>query len=1279
MATTEYFNKVLAAFPDSLKEATGMVRKISDNVSHITSLEFQKTTWYDQECQILMVCYVDGFQVWRVEEEQVVELLSRRDQCVSMAKVINTHKIKSFFAYSSYTPIIAVVYKQSPTIVNLYSVPRDEIVHVIRCRDPVSRIDSNGEVMLISAQGRLSLYDVSNFSPLYSVKTANVASPAVAIGDQWIIYASGGNNSSIQQQIPLSSPNLDPSGASSLFGISSMPPTSSSTINNSQQQHSNSLNNTNNTSQNNNSWTSSIFNQISKASNFGRRTLDQVYLPTLEAHAALDAPHRRVVEDTRRFVTGSANAGGPANVGGDSLAANTSSSAGVSSSKSGLKQQSLNNEIGNLPQTEDGSILVVRHAASGRSLGTCLATGDGGRPLSRLWLDPSGLLLFGVSPTGHSVHVFRANPVRGGGAVDFVKVAVLQRGLTPALVCDISCSPASRLVTVSSSKGTVHFYVLPPGLETACVSPSSHVASLQAVGLSVTPLTLVHEPDANLCIYQPSRISASAAIGTDASLRDLRTIANLASRARPRVAMLAAPLMISSHYKLRLGSTLLQEPLFPNILFLPSLSEISFMSGDVGDVGALTSLQLALVSRTGSVASLTVRLMSQSASQQFLQKNNRHDPLGSDSGAVGSNLLMDFIKHRPPSSINSNNSTGANNALSVIAPASPVAAASAAMGLSIGRGDAVRGSCQLECSVGRNVCICRTLHSFLARTSTPPAGYFNNLNAGGQRVNGGSVVNRGLAGNSLSNFNGGGILFQDSTTSSYSSHSANDNYNNTTSNKGNNAFISNHLTLLRMTHQAETTTHFRTTPAYWLSPVIKVGTYDSQLKPNNNNNADTAMQCCSSLRQGELPSSGVTLLNITPISTIESNNHAHDDGSLVFSQGHHINSEVLDSVSFSSPSQQQLGAPSNLHATSNTSKGLVNSVRRLVSSAILSPITQHQAQPNVTGQGRLNKMSVDNDLIGGDGEFLMEAGKGDNVRGEFDEGWEDIGENFCLLGETDGDHATDLLPTTTNTAASHTFAVASNLGQRINDPTTNKNIIVTNSGQNNKVNRPSGSTLADMIFHLANDPSDVIVDVAPLGASSAHSANVSSKFFHDDDDNDNIDRVIVNNAQNTKNHEQLSSQKNDNVDDVPDYIFDGAQTTLQLISPSDKNPIKSNDSKDDVSNLLNIMSEMNIHAALGTSEEALDDDLGDVDLVIETDNMVNVLIDNSGRGTSSNDKIADKDDINNLDNKAEEIVSGSCKKEELEESSSLSSSMKSGSLKSAQSTVSTKKSNKKKK
>ncbi|URE13811.1 hypothetical protein MUK42_23237 [Musa troglodytarum] len=92
-------------------------------------------------------------------------------------------------------------------------------------------------------------------------------------------------------------------------------------------------------------------------------------------------------------------------------------------------------------------------------------------PISALCFDPSGTLLVTASVHGHNINIFRIMPTRiqnGSSPASYdwtsshVHLYKLYRGLTAAVIQDISFSHYSQWISIVSSRGTCHIYVISP-------------------------------------------------------------------------------------------------------------------------------------------------------------------------------------------------------------------------------------------------------------------------------------------------------------------------------------------------------------------------------------------------------------------------------------------------------------------------------------------------------------------------------------------------------------------------------------------------------------------------------------------------------------------------------------------------------------------------------------------------------------------------------------------------------------------------------------------------
>ncbi|TKY66705.1 Autophagy-related protein 18f [Spatholobus suberectus] len=88
-------------------------------------------------------------------------------------------------------------------------------------------------------------------------------------------------------------------------------------------------------------------------------------------------------------------------------------------------------------------------------------------PISALCFDPSGTILATASVQGHNINVFKIMPgyervSASDAGPSYVHLYRLQRGLTNAVIQDISFSVDSRWIMISSSRGTSHLFAINP-------------------------------------------------------------------------------------------------------------------------------------------------------------------------------------------------------------------------------------------------------------------------------------------------------------------------------------------------------------------------------------------------------------------------------------------------------------------------------------------------------------------------------------------------------------------------------------------------------------------------------------------------------------------------------------------------------------------------------------------------------------------------------------------------------------------------------------------------
>ncbi|KAL1562928.1 autophagy-related protein 18f-like isoform X2 [Salvia divinorum] len=111
---------------------------------------------------------------------------------------------------------------------------------------------------------------------------------------------------------------------------------------------------------------------------------------------------------------------------------------------------------GHSPDDDNVGMVVVRDIVSKNVIAQFKAHKS---PISSLCFDPCGLHLVTASVQGHNINVFRIMP-GSSGAASHVHLYRLQRGLTNAVIQDISFSSDSQWIVISSLRGTSHLFAL---------------------------------------------------------------------------------------------------------------------------------------------------------------------------------------------------------------------------------------------------------------------------------------------------------------------------------------------------------------------------------------------------------------------------------------------------------------------------------------------------------------------------------------------------------------------------------------------------------------------------------------------------------------------------------------------------------------------------------------------------------------------------------------------------------------------------------------------------
>ncbi|KOM49943.1 hypothetical protein LR48_Vigan08g077000 [Vigna angularis] len=119
-------------------------------------------------------------------------------------------------------------------------------------------------------------------------------------------------------------------------------------------------------------------------------------------------------------------------------------------------------------------------------------------PISALCFDPSGTILVTASVQGHNINVYKIMPgydrvSASDAGSSYVHLYRLQRGITNAVIQDISFGVDSRWIMISSSRGTSHLFAInPQGGPVNILSCDNSLTEKD--GLSVMPNQAVHWP-----------------------------------------------------------------------------------------------------------------------------------------------------------------------------------------------------------------------------------------------------------------------------------------------------------------------------------------------------------------------------------------------------------------------------------------------------------------------------------------------------------------------------------------------------------------------------------------------------------------------------------------------------------------------------------------------------------------------------------------------------------------------------------------------------------------
>ncbi|KAI4374756.1 hypothetical protein MLD38_012713 [Melastoma candidum] len=436
--------------------------------------------------RVLLLGYRSGFQVWDVEEaDDVHDLVSRHDGPASFMQMlpnpIPSNKMEDKFSDSR--PLLVVCGENTggtnsqdgfsthyngsmpnghdngfvPTTVRFYSIRSQSYVHVLKFRSAIYSVRCSCRVVAISQAAQIHCFDSKTLERSYTILTHPITSGlpgAVGVG-------------------------YGPLAVGPRWVAYSGSPASASTTGRVTPQH--------------------LTSSASFSSN-----------GSIVAHYAM--------ESSKQLAAGIVTLG---DMGYKKLSRYYSElipdGATVHTGYSARKGAGMVN--GHVHDADNVGVVVVRDIVSKSVVAQFKAHKS---PISALCFDPSGTLLVTASVMGHNINVFKIMAVNpnDSGAADLSSSCVhlfrLQRGLTNAVIQDISFSDDCSWIMVSSTRGTSHLFSLNT-LEGSAVSLSSEGSlSAQASGTGAPVKSAAHYA-LNLDIGLPTQLSLSS-IGNPVTL-----------------------------------------------------------------------------------------------------------------------------------------------------------------------------------------------------------------------------------------------------------------------------------------------------------------------------------------------------------------------------------------------------------------------------------------------------------------------------------------------------------------------------------------------------------------------------------------------------------------------------------------------------------------------------------------------------------------------------------------------------------------------------------------
>ncbi|DBB01086.1 TPA: hypothetical protein ACH3X1_000979 [Trebouxia sp. C0004] len=444
------FSSSLLSVGSSLKTVgnhagRGLLKAVSAGYSHLTSdptdrenvlyvkfsLLESKTTAGLQQQPVLLLGYENGFQVWDLHNcAQIQELVSRRDGAVSLLAPLPwpQQPPRPSSPLCSAWPVLAIV--PSPTAdsaatshssmssnhcVQLYSLQSHSYLHSLSFNSRVLSLKCSPRLIVVALDAQIHAFDTANLQHTFSAVTYSMSAALqtvkadshhsgstapLALGTAWLAYASNQAVSHLTAQATPLSP----------------------------------------------SHPSMVGRHITR-NGHANTNYDSLSLYA-KAYARQSGLHLKVLGEAGfKYLSGAV----------ENWRAGGADNDAVGLSPQGDQETTDPQVVGTVMVRDIVNRQLVAHFRAHTS------------PLLALQFDPSGTLLVTASLHGHNVHIFHICPWHGTGApregsarplASAVHLYRLARGVTPAVIRDLSFSRDGAWLGVSSARGTTHLFRL---------------------------------------------------------------------------------------------------------------------------------------------------------------------------------------------------------------------------------------------------------------------------------------------------------------------------------------------------------------------------------------------------------------------------------------------------------------------------------------------------------------------------------------------------------------------------------------------------------------------------------------------------------------------------------------------------------------------------------------------------------------------------------------------------------------------------------------------------